>query len=118
MPSFPRTATIHPFSESLDDLRRAPLGGREVAVVYPYPMTLRCETTVRGLPPGIELPLAREARGEGWSVRTRFEQEGSTVRGTLELTLRKRRFEPAEFDELKRFWDAARQAASAALPAS
>jgi transglutaminase-like putative cysteine protease len=103
------------FPDVLDDLARVPLGDREQAVAYPYALTLRCSTSVRGVPDGAALPTAHADTGDGWRVTTRFSREGGDLSGTFELQLVRRRFEPDAFEQLRAFWNAARQAASVAV---
>jgi hypothetical protein len=103
------------FPDVLDDLARVPLGDREQTVAYPYALTLRCSTSVRGVPDGAALPTAHEDAGDGWRVTTRFSREGGDLSGTFELQLVRRRFEPDAFEQLRAFWNAARQAASVAV---
>jgi len=78
-------------------------------------MTLRGESVVHGIAPGTGFPDPLSDQGEGWSVRTRFVPEGDVVRAIWELTLSRRRFGTAEFDELQKFWRAARRSAAAAV---
>jgi hypothetical protein len=104
------------FPDALDDLPRVPLLRREQPVVYPHAMTLRYHATVRGIPEHVTLPVARELSGDGWTVTTNFGWEGREVRAKWKVTLARRRFALEQFDELRSFWDAARQAGSVAVP--
>lgn len=103
------------FPGALDLLPRSSMRRRESAVVYGYARTLRVSTTVEGIPLPASAPESVDASGAGWSVRSRHELDGSTLRSELELELSRRRFDPEAFDELKDFWRAARSAAGAVV---
>ena len=103
------------FPTVLDDLPRVSLGRRETAVVYRYPITLRCETTLTDPDEQAIPPAGQEARGDGWSVVAAYSREKDELVASFELELSRRRFEPADFGELRRFWNAARRAANVAV---
>jgi hypothetical protein len=109
------TLTLRLFPGVLDDLPRISLRDRQGAVVYPFAMTLRSESVIHGIAPGTGYPDPVSLEGEGWSVRTEFVPVGEVVQATWELTLIRRRFDPDAFDELRRFWRAARRSAAAAV---
>ncbi len=98
------------------EIGRVSLGRREAAVVYDHPFAIRYEVTHQGLPEGVESPEPREESGEGWKVRSTYElHDGGKLNASWELVLEKTRFEPAEFEELRRLWNAVSRSASAAL---
>lgn len=99
------------FPDVLDDLPRVALDRRETAVVYPHPVTLRCRTTVIGAGGQGALPDL-EIRGSGWSVVTAHSREDDVLQASFVLELSRPRFEPTEFEELRRLWSAVRRAAS------
>jgi hypothetical protein len=103
------------FPGAFDDLPRVNLNRRETAVRYDNAMSIRYEGTIRNLPTRTAIPTARELAGEGWSVTTSFDLDEDTLNGTLEMTLSRLRFEPAEFEELKDFWKATLRASSPAI---
>ncbi len=103
------------FPGALDPLPRISLSGRTAAVVYPFPIVIQYETRVTGLIGKATIPSAFEASGASWSVKRATSDEGPSMRVMVEIMLRARRFEPEEFPELIRFWDAARQATSVAI---
>jgi transglutaminase-like putative cysteine protease len=107
------------FPGALHELREAPLTGRRSAVVYDRPILLRYETAIIGIGAPASLPEPIDRRGAGWAVSTTFAREDGTVLAVLSVALDRTRFAPDEFDELRRFWSAARAAAAARLrPAS
>jgi hypothetical protein len=104
------------FPDALDGLPRAPLHRRKQPVVYPHAMTLRYHTTIRGIPEQVSLPVAHDVSGEGWTVTTKFGRDGDEVSAIWNVTLTRRRFPREQFDELQKFWDAARRLGSVAVP--
>ena len=99
----PRSA-VFPFAS--DDVLRTSLGRRKTAVVYPFPMTVRYETTITGAPGVSSLGQPQEMRGDGWTVRMDSSPSGATLKATWEATRSHDRFGPDAFPELKKFWAA------------
>ena len=104
-----------PWLES--DLPRVGLGRRTVPVVYPHPMTVRHETTVRDLRESSPLPPAHDAAGDGWSVHFECRREGADVKAIAEVRLTRTRFAVDAFPELRRFWSAVSAAAGTVVGA-
>ncbi|HEX4823750.1 MAG TPA: DUF3857 domain-containing protein [Candidatus Polarisedimenticolaceae bacterium] len=94
------------------DIDRVPLTRRTLPVLYPYPVELRRETTVKGLPDAASIPTAQKLAGDGWAVESTFGRSGGSVNGVWTATLSRTRFEPAAFAELRQFWSAASKAAA------
>ena len=103
------------FSGATADIARVPLGRRATAVVYPYPVELKSEVTVTGIPATDPVPEPQKASGDGWAVESSFDRADGGMRGKWSATLSRTRFEPAAFPELKQFWSAASKAATAGL---
>jgi len=113
VPSLPSVVSFFPSLAS--DFPRAPLRDRSTAVVYPWCMTLHFESHVRHVPHDAALPAGREVEGPGWRVSTRFTRDADTASGVLVISLARRRFQPDEFDDLGKLWNAVREAAQAAV---
>jgi hypothetical protein len=111
-----RSADVAAFPGVLADLPRVSLSRRQSAVAYEHALSLYCVSTLRGLPADTPLPAPVSVAGTGWSARAEFSREGAEVKGTWELELSRLRFEPAEFEELRRFWAAAVRSSDARLP--
>lgn len=96
------------FPGAADHLSRASLGKRTVAVQYSYPVTIRYESTVRGVPVSHTLPRPENRQGTGWSVQSKYElgADGRTIEASWELVVSRTRFEPADFGEIKKLWSA------------
>jgi len=103
------------FTGATGEIARVPLTRRKAPVVYPYPVEVRYETMVTGVPDADPAPPAQKFSGSGWSVATSFDRSGSTVKGVWTATLRRTRFEPEAFADLKQFWSSASKAASPGL---
>jgi hypothetical protein len=103
------------FSGATQDIDRVPLGKRQSAVQYPYPLQVRYEVTVAGVPSVDPVPTAQHSLGDGWSVETAFDRSGDTFHGVWISTQTRTRFEPSAFPELKQFWSASSKAASPGL---
>ena len=103
------------FAGGMSVLRRTSLRDREDPFVYPHPMTIRYETTIADEAFTGERPQPYDADGDGWSVRTNFEQIDGKLLATCELQIRRIRYEPDEFDQLDELWQSARTAMSAAV---
>jgi hypothetical protein len=91
------------------------LDGRELPVVHPWAWSLSTEHRVEGVDRSVALPSPVETEGEGWRVATRYEREGAVVVARCEVELSRRRFDPAEFDELRGFWTTVRRAVSGSV---
>lgn len=89
-----------------EDVRKAPLGRRQMDVVYPHPLGLHYETIVDVLPADVTPPAPRSLSGAGWSVAYEGHREGGGLVGSVDVQVTKTRFTPGEFDELRRFWSA------------
>lgn len=92
---------------------RVPLGERSLAVDYSFPMTIRYDVSFRGLREHVAPPAARRVAGDGWSIETAFERDGETLRATLEIRINRTRFEPGDFQELRRLWSSCTAASRA-----
>ncbi|HKQ62958.1 MAG TPA: DUF3857 domain-containing protein [Candidatus Polarisedimenticolaceae bacterium] len=103
------------FPGALDDLPRVPLGRRQAALRYAYPLALSYETRFVGAPAHQLAPDDQHLEGSGWSVGTHFTREGSELRASWQLALSRVDFARADFEELKRFWSAAGRAAAPAV---
>jgi hypothetical protein len=103
------------FAGAAHDIDRVPLGRRTVAVRYPYPLQVRYESKVDGVPADASVPSGQKSAGEGWSVETTFARSGASVNGVFSATLSQTRFEPTAFPTLKQFWSSASKAASPGL---
>jgi hypothetical protein len=110
-----RFTSLALFPFALAELPRVSLSRRKTAVVYEHPLVVRFESVVRGVSEVNGPHPDRELEGQGWSARFHESRDDDAIRGSWELSLERRRFEPAEFDELKRFWAAARDTVSPAL---
>lgn len=104
------------FADVLADLPRVSLSKRKSPVRYPHPLTLRHETVLKHAPLRWASAEPQQESGEGWSLSSDFERQDDTLRGQFELKLSRVRFEPTEFEELKRFWSLASRVASPAVP--
>ena len=89
------------------DLDRVPLGKRKNPVDYVFPRTLHYQMSVEGVPPGAALPESQRLEGDGWSVETKIGRDGSRVEAVWEMRLSRVRFDPDNFAELRKFWNAA-----------
>jgi hypothetical protein len=107
--------TVALFPDLLDDVPRVRLDGRELPVVHPWAWSLSTEHRVEGVDRSVALPSPVETEGEGWRVATRYEREGAVVVARCEVELSRRRFDPAEFDELRGFWTTVRRAVSGSV---
>lgn len=98
----PQDLPLFPISDQ--DVPRVSLGKRERAIVYPFPATIRYETTVTGAPPE-PLPLApRGGVGNGWVVKTEVTEKDGMLTAIWEATRERDRFEAEAFSELRAFW--------------
>ncbi len=88
------------------DLDRVPLGKRKNPVDYVFPRTLHYEVSLEGLRPGAPLPESRRLEGNGWAVETRIRRDGTRVEANCEIRLSRVRFNPEDFPELRKFWNA------------
>ncbi len=97
------------------ELPSVPLGRRRTPVVYDYPRTLSMEAEWKGVPTSTSLPSAHEIEVGGGSSKARFSREGDSVHAAWSLSLSRTRFEPAEFEDLRRLWVAASAAGAAVV---
>jgi hypothetical protein len=95
------------FAGATLDLPRVPVTRRTAAIVFPYPIALRYDARIDGLPAGRVAPDPVDKSGNGWTVRTKFEREGEALHGTWSLDLSRVRFEPDAFPDAKQMWSAA-----------
>lgn len=89
------------------DLERVPLGKRKIPVDYAFPRTVRYQVSVQGLVPGASLPESQRLAGEGWAVETKISGDGSRLEAIWDMRLSRARFDPQDFQELRKFWNAA-----------
>lgn len=100
-----------PLFPGVDDaLPRVSLSGREEAVTYDYPRTVRYVTRIEGLPERVSLPRASARSGDGWSSSTEVHREDGGVTARWELVITKTRFGPDEFKDLGALWSEIRSA--------
>jgi hypothetical protein len=88
------------------DLDRVPLGKRKNPVDYVFPRTLLYQVSLEGLPPGAVPSEPQRLEGDGWEAETRIRREDTRVEAAFEIRLSRVRFDPADFPELRRFWNA------------
>ena len=103
------------FADGMSALQRTSLRDREDPFVYPHPITIRYETTIADEAFAGGTPRALEADGDGWSVRSSFEQQDGQLRATCEIQIERVRYEADEFEQLDELWQSARAATSAAV---
>jgi hypothetical protein len=89
------------------DLERVPLGKRKNPVDYGYPRTLHYQVSVEGLPARVMLPESQRIEGDGWAAETRIRKDGARVEAVWEIRLSRARFNPENFQELRKLWNAA-----------
>jgi hypothetical protein len=89
------------------DLERVPLGKRKNPVDYGYPRTLHYQVSVEGLPARVMLPESQHIEGDGWAAETRIRKDGARVEAVWEIRLSRSRFNPENFQELRKLWNAA-----------
>jgi hypothetical protein len=89
------------------DLERVPLGKRKNPVEYGYPRTLHYQVSVEGLPARVMLPESQHIEGDGWAAETRIRKDGARVEAVWEIRLSRARFNPENFPELRKLWNAA-----------
>lgn len=102
---------ISVFPGAGESIEKVSVTRRERDVVFEHPIGLSYTSTIEGLPPRPLAALPTSLEGDGWSVRARVEADGATIRGRWEVERSRRRFAPAAFPELKKFWSAASKAA-------
>ena len=95
-----------------DAFERVPLGRRKGAVDYGFPRLFLHETVLEGFPEDEILPAAQSLQGNGWAITTSYTREQTTLRARWEARLSRRRFEVAEFPELRKFWSSLSSSAS------
>ena len=88
------------------DLDRVPLGKRKNPVDYVFPRTLHYQVSFEGLHQGSLLPESRRVEGNGWAVETKIRRDGSHVDAICDIQLSRVRFNPEDFPELRKFWNA------------
>jgi hypothetical protein len=103
------------FRGATEDIERVPLTRRKTPVLYPFPLQIRYETTVSGVPAADPVPSAQKLSGDGWSVESSFNRAGGSIQGVWTATMNRTRFELTDFPDLKQFWSAASKAASPGL---
>lgn len=89
-----------------DEIGKLSLRRRKVPVEFRGPLRVVVETEYPDWPEGAPAPPESHAKGEGWSVDSTFDPRGGKLKGTIDVTLARRRFEPAQFPDLKAFYDA------------
>ena len=104
------------FAGASEVLQRVPLSKRDQPVVFPYPVGVRYESSVRGAAANAALPVPLAVSGDGWSVASQFDRQGDAIHGVWSVDLSRTRFEPAAFPELKQFWSNASKAAGPLIP--
>jgi hypothetical protein len=89
------------------------LSNREQPVVFRLPRTLTQTTIIEGAP-GIARLLGQPftKAGDGWSVKAEIEKSGTTWRADCELKLKRVRYEPSAFEELKSLFRALARASA------
>jgi hypothetical protein len=107
--------TLELFPGAEMDVPRVPLARRTQPVEYGFARTISYEVYIRKAPVDLVLPAAREEQGRGWHVATSYERKGENVVARWETKLTKTRFEPDEFQELRRFWSAVSATSSESL---
>jgi hypothetical protein len=79
------------------------LSKRKLPVIYDHPLTQRFVTIVNGVPRDYPVPAAKSQTGEGWSVTSQYQRDGAQLTASLEITLERTEFLPADFESLKKF---------------
>ncbi|HMC83036.1 MAG TPA: hypothetical protein VKL61_07365, partial [Candidatus Polarisedimenticolia bacterium] len=103
---------VEVFPGAGDMFERVPLGRRKGAVEYGFPRLVLQEIVLEGFPEGEFLPAAQSLQGNGWAITTSYTREQTTLRARWEARLSRRRFEVAEFPELRKFWSSLSSSAS------
>ena len=103
------------FPGALETVPRFSVTRRKTPVVLRHPFSVSYRTLVRGANSGV-YPTASERSGDGWTVRTGFEDEAGALAATLEVRLERLEFDAAELAELRAFWMAADRGVGVALP--
>ncbi|PYT33401.1 MAG: hypothetical protein DMF52_15725 [Acidobacteria bacterium] len=73
---------------------------------YVFPRTLHYQVSFEGLHQGSLLPESRRVEGNGWAVETKIRRDGSHVDAICDIQLSRVRFNPEDFPELRKFWNA------------
>lgn len=79
------------------------LSKRKLPVIYDHPLTQRFVTIVDGIPANHPVPVAKSQTGEGWSVTSQYQRDGTRLTASLEIILERTEFPPADFESLKTF---------------
>jgi len=106
------------FPGAADAFERVPLGRRKGAVDYGFPQLVRYETMLEGVPQDAALPESESLQGNGWSIKTYYSREGTSLKASWEVQLSRRRFEATEFAELRKFWSSLSASAGWRVPLS